>query len=53
MVQFDKHTEKMREFDEKLTELERATHQVEEQRREYINQNGLNKPVKDGRYTKG
>lgn len=47
------HTDKMRSYDDKLNELERATRQTEEERREYINRHGLNKPVKDGGYTKG
>jgi len=34
---------RLKQFDEKLAELERAIKQVQEQRREYINQNGLNK----------
>lgn len=44
---------KLKHFDDQLAELERAARQVEEQRREYINRNGLNKPAKDGGYTKG
>lgn len=44
--------EQLKQFDDKLAELERATRQTEEQRREFINRNGLNKPVRDG-YTKG
>ncbi len=47
------HTDKLRQYDQKLAELERETRQTEEKRREYINRNGLNKPVKDGGYTKG
>ncbi len=53
MVQFNQHTSKLNEFDAKLAEIERAARQVEEERREYINRNGLNKPVTDGGYTKG
>ena len=41
------HEQRLKQFDEKLAELEKAVKQVQEQRREYINQNGLNK------YTKG
>lgn len=52
MVQFNEHTKKLNEFDQKLAELERETRQTEEQRREYVNRNSLNKPVRDG-YTKG
>lgn len=44
--------EQLKQFDDKLAELERATRQTEEQRREFINRNGLNKPVRDG-YIKG
>lgn len=40
--------ERLKQFDEKLAELERATRQTEEERREYINRNSLNKP-----YTRG
>ncbi|UVD41518.1 hypothetical protein PQZ63_gp21 [Klebsiella phage pKp383] len=35
--------QRLKQFDEKLAELERAIKKVQEQRREYINQNGLNK----------
>ena len=35
--------QRLKQFDEKLAELERAIKQVQEQHREYINQNGLNK----------
>lgn len=35
--------QRLKQFDEKLAELERAIKQVQEQRREYIDQNGLNK----------
>lgn len=38
-------------FDQKLAELDRATKAVQEQRREYVNRNNLNKTY-DG-YTKG
>lgn len=34
---------RLKQFDEKLAELERAVKQVQEQRREYINRKGLNK----------
>lgn len=44
--------QRLRNFDDKLAELERATRQTEEERREFINRNGLNKPVTDG-YTRG
>ncbi|HGV0794638.1 TPA: hypothetical protein ACNBW6_003861 [Escherichia coli] len=37
------HDQRLKQFDEKLAELEKAIKQVQEQRREYINQNGLNK----------
>lgn len=47
------HTDKMKQFDQTLNDLERSKAHVEEQRREYINRHGLNKPVKDGGYTKG
>lgn len=43
MVEFNQHMRRLKQFDEKLAELERTTREVEEQRREYINQNGLNK----------
>lgn len=42
---------RLSEFDQKLAELERATREVQEQRREYVNRNNLNKKY-DG-YTKG
>lgn len=45
--------QRLKQFDEKLAELEKAIKQVQEQRREYINQNGLNKSVNGGEYTKG
>lgn len=45
------HTERLKQFDEKLAELERAARYVQEQRREYINRHGLNKPAQE--YTKG
>jgi hypothetical protein len=38
--------QRLKQFDEKLAELERAIKQVQEQRREYINQKGLNKCLK-------
>lgn len=41
------HDERLKQFDEKLAELERTTREVQEQRREYVNRNNLNK------YTKG
>lgn len=47
------HTDKLKQFDQTLNDLERSKQCVEEQRREYINRHGLNKPVKDGGYTKG
>lgn len=51
MVEFNQHTKQLSEFDQKLAELERATREVQEQRREYVNRNNLNKTY-DG-YTKG
>ncbi len=42
---------RLSEFDQKLAELERATKEVQEQRREYVNRNNLNKTY-DG-YIKG
>lgn len=45
------HTQRLKQFDDKLAELERTAKQVQEQRREYINRNGLNKPAQE--YTKG
>ncbi|HEI0612112.1 TPA: hypothetical protein SIF59_003989 [Escherichia coli] len=47
------HDQRLKQFDEKLAELEKTIKQVQEQRREYINQRGLNKSVDDGGYTKG
>lgn len=38
--------QRLKQFDEKLAELEKAVKQVQEQRREYINQRGLNKCLK-------
>lgn len=35
--------QRLKQFDDKLAELEKAVKQVEEQRREYINRKGLNK----------
>ena len=35
--------QRLKQFDEKLAELERTIKQVQEQRREYIDQRGLNK----------
>lgn len=46
------HDQRLKQFDEKLAELEKAIKQVQEQRREYINQNGLNK-TNDAGYTVG
>lgn len=46
------HERRLKQFDEKLDELEKAVRQVLEQRREYINQNGLNK-TNDAGYTRG
>lgn len=46
------HDQRLKQFDEKLDELEKAVRQVLEQRREYINQNGLNK-TNDAGYTRG
>ena len=43
------HDERLKQFDEKLAELERTTREVEEQLREYINQNDLNKGEYNGR----
>lgn len=42
---------RLSEFDQKLAELEKVTREVQEQRREYVNRNNLNKTY-DG-YTKG
>lgn len=42
---------RLSEFDQELAELEQTTKQVQEQRREYVNRNNLNKTY-DG-YTKG
>lgn len=47
----DTHERRLKEFDDTLSQLERATQQVQEERREYINRNGLNKPAQE--YTKG
>lgn len=38
--------QRLKQFDDKLAELERAIKQVQEQRREYINQRGLNNFLK-------
>ncbi|UPU16136.1 hypothetical protein PQZ67_gp63 [Escherichia phage ZCEC13] len=46
------HDQRLKQFDDKLAELEKAIKQVQEQRREYINQNGLNK-TNDTEYTRG
>lgn len=46
------HDQRLKQFDDKLAELEKAIKQVQEQRREYINQNGLNK-TNDVGYTRG
>ena len=35
--------QRLKQFDEKLAELEKSIKQVQEQRREYINQRGFNK----------
>lgn len=43
--------QRLKQFDEKLAELEKAIKQVQEQRREYVNRHNLNKTF-DG-YTKG
>lgn len=51
MSQDNEHTKRLSEFDQKLAELEKSTQQVQEQRREYVNRNELNKTF-DG-YTKG
>lgn len=37
------HDQRLKQFSEKLDELEKAVRQVLAQRREYVNQNGLNK----------
>lgn len=42
---------RLSEFDQKLAELDKATKEVQEQRREHVNRNNLNKTY-DG-YTKG
>lgn len=47
-----KQDQRLKQFDEKLAELEKTIKQVQEQRREYINQNGLNK-TNDAGYTRG
>ena len=44
--------QRLKQFDDKLAELEKAIKQVQEQRREYINQNGLNK-TNDVGYIRG
>lgn len=46
------HDQRLKQFDDKLVELEKAIKQVQEQRREYTNQNGLNK-TNDAEYTRG
>lgn len=51
MVEFNQHTKRLSEFDRKLAELDKATKEVQEQRREYVNRNNLNKTY-DG-YTRG
>lgn len=51
MVEFNQHTKRLSEFDQKLAELERAANTVREERREYINRHGLNKPHDN--YTRG
>lgn len=43
--------QRLKQFDDKLAELEKAVKQVHEQRREYVNRHNLNKTF-DG-YTKG
>lgn len=45
------HDARLKQFDDKLDELERAANQVREERREYINRHGLNKTDKG--YTRG
>lgn len=45
------HYQRLKQFDDKLAELEKAVKQVQEQRREYVNRHNLNKTF-DG-YTKG
>lgn len=40
------HDERLKQFDEKLAELQRTTREVEEQRREYVNRHNLNKYMK-------
>lgn len=52
MVEFNQHTKRLSEFDKKLAELEKNMQQVQEQRREYVNRNGLNK-TNDAGYTRG
>lgn len=37
------HEQRLKQFDEKLAELEKAVKQVQEQRREYINQREIDK----------
>lgn len=44
--------QRLKQFDEKLDELEKAVRQVLAQRREYINQHNLNK-TNDAGYTRG
>lgn len=46
------HDQRLKQFDEKLDELEKAVRQVLAQRREYINQHNLNK-TNDVGYTRG
>ncbi len=52
MVQFNEHTEKLAEFDRREAEAENKVKQVQEERREYVNRNGLNK-TNDAGYTRG
>lgn len=52
MVKSNQQDQRLKQFDEKLAELEKAIKQVQEQRREYINQNGLNK-TNDAGCTRG
>lgn len=45
------HDQRLKQFGEKLAELEKAVKQVQEQRWEYVNQHNLNKTFDC--YTKG
>ena len=51
MVEFNQHTKRLSDFDQKLAELDKQTKEVQEQRREYVNRNNLHKTYAG--YTKG